>query len=240
MEDATSFEELMADFERHEEEERHLLESILEETRNLQGFVLRDASRTRGVLISPSARKEGMFQASFFDERGFFTDTDAPRKDSLIREAVREYQMTERDDAFLEELARTPTFCRLNALSWYRQQGTDETAVRELRIISPPVPDEKGVDPLLGAFCRAYQQELEKRHISLIPGQPARLGSDKRTAITEAVTKRLLRSRQLTAKTVGRYADVLCFADPGIRRAEQEDVRNFVKRIMERASGITR
>lgn len=229
-----TFEELMADLEKREAEEQHCIETLQKETAGLPCFVLRDATRTHGALIAPSAKKEGLYQASFFDARGFWGDAEELSPDTLIRAAVREYQMTERDDAFLEELTEVPAFCRQTALFWYRQQGADETAIRELRIINPPAPDEDGIDPLLGAFCRNYQQELGKRHVSLVPGIPARLGSDERTAITEAVTKNLIASHQLTQEKLSRYAGVLCFADPAIREAKREEAEQFAERIMGR------
>ena len=128
------------------------------------------------------------FQATYFNERGFTTHETASVRDTLIRKAVEHNGMTTLDDSLLEQFSKEPCFHIQNATYWYQNQHAGETAIRDLVVSNAPREGAKNFDPLFVAFCKGYQEELQKRHVEIIPGKKANLTPSERTQLTKAVT----------------------------------------------------
>ena len=226
--DLDAFEAML---DRIEAEQKQRIQKIQKEGEGKTALVLANADHTQGVIIAPSAKRTGRYQASFFDARGFYTHHDAATRNELIELAVRTYQMTERRDDFLEQMAKEPFFHLQNARFWYQGLGASQTALRDLAILNAPEAGAKGVDSLLGAFCRTYQKELLKRHIYLIPGHVTKLTSRDRQAITKEVTRTLIEEQRVTKENASHYQKVLAAADPSGEVPELETIRSAIKGI---------
>ena len=179
-------------------------------------------------MITASAKNPYLFQATYFNERGFTTHETASVRDTLIRRAVEHDGMTERDDSLLEQFAKEPCFHIQNATYWYQNQHAGETAIRDLVVSNAPREGAKNFDPLFVSFCRAYQEELQKRHIKIIPGKKANLTLSERTQITKAVTQKLIQEGKVTENNLYFYQQVLSVADPSQQVPRLEDLQSMI------------
>lgn len=239
--DMDPWESLCAEIERKKQEEQEAIQRLSKEAKEKSTLVLKDSDGRRGVVIAPSSRHEGNYQSTLFDKSGFITHQEAPDRDTLLRAAVEEYHMRQIEMDFLEQIAYKHTsFHRCNARFTFSRDGLDSPILREINIITPPRADEKVCDPLSCAYYQAYAKELIKQGIHLIPGKLTHLGSARRTSITEAVTKKLIKEHILTKKNLDAYGDVLCSCDPAIRTDQKNVVMPFIKRTYEKSQSLSR
>lgn len=227
-EDDLSLEEFEAMLQEIDQKNDKIIEAILNGSQGKDAIVLADKTHTQGVVITVSAKNPHLFQATYFNERGFTTHETASVRDTLIRRAVEHNGMTELDDSLLEQFAKEPGFLIQNATYWYQNQHAGETAIRDLVVSNAPREGTKNFDPLFAAFCRAYQEELQKRHIKIIPGKKANLTLSERTQITKAVTQKLIQEGKVTENNLYFYQQVLSIADPSQQVPRLEDLQSMI------------
>lgn len=227
-EDDLSLEEFEAMLQEIDQKNDKIIEEILKGSQGKDAIVLADKPHTQGVVITVSAKNPHLFQATYFNERGFTTHETASVRDTLIRRAVEHNGMTELDDSLLEQFSKKPCFHIQNATYWYQNQHAGETAIRDLVVSNAPREGAKNFDPLFVAFCRAYQEELQKRHIKIIPGKKAKLTLSKRTQITQAVTQKLIQEGKVTENNLYFYQQVLSVADPSQQVPRLEDLQSMI------------
>lgn len=227
-EDDLSLEEFEAMLQEIDQKNDKIIEEILKGSQGKDAIVLADKPHTQGVVITVSAKNPHLFQATYFNERGFTTHETASVRDTLIRRAVEHNGMTELDDSLLEQFSKEPCFHIQNATYWYQNQHAGETAIRDLVVSNAPREGAKNFDPLFVAFCRAYQEELQKRHIKIIPGKKANLTLSKRTQITQAVTQKLIQEGKVTENNLYFYQQVLSVADPSQQVPRLEDLQSMI------------
>lgn len=227
-EDDLSLEEFEAMLQEIDQKNDKIIEAILNGSQGKDAIVLADKTHTQGVVITVSAKNPHLFQATYFNERGFTTHETASVRDTLIRRAVEHNGMTELDDSLLEQFAKEPGFLIQNATYWYQNQHAGETAIRDLVVSNAPREGAKNFDPLFAAFCRAYQEELQKRHIKIIPGKKANLTLSERTQITKAVTQKLIQEGKVTENNLYFYQQVLSIADPSQQVPRLEDLQSMI------------
>lgn len=227
-EDDLSLEEFEAMLQEIDQKNDKIIEEILKGSQGKDAIVLADKPHTQGVVITVSAKNPHLFQATYFNERGFTTHETASVRDTLIRRAVEHNGMTELDDSLLEQFSKEPCFHIQNATYWYQNQHAGETAIRDLVVSNAPREGAKNFDPLFVAFCRAYQEELQKRHIKIIPGKKANLTLSERTQITQAVTQKLIQEGKVTENNLYFYQQVLSVADPSQQVPRLEDLQSMI------------
>lgn len=227
-EDDLSLEEFEAMLQEIDQKNDKIIETILKGSQGKDAIVLADKTHTQGVVITASAKNPYLFQATYFNERGFTTHETASACDTLIRRAVEHNGMTERDDSLLEQFSKEPCFHIQNATYWYQNQHAGETAIRDLVVSNAPREGAKNFDPLFAAFCRAYQEELQKRHIKIIPGKKANLTLSERTQITKAVTQKLIQEGKVTENNLYFYQQVLSVADPSQQMPRLEELQSMI------------
>lgn len=227
-EDDLSLEEFEAMLQEIDQKNDKIIEEILKGSQGKDAIVLADKPHTQGVVITVSAKNPHLFQATYFNERGFTTHETASVRDTLIRRAVEHNGMTELDDSLLEQFSKEPCFHIQNATYWYQNQHAGETAIRDLVVSNAPREGAKNFDPLFVAFCRAYQEELQKRHIKIIPGKKANLTLSERTQITKAVTQKLIQEGKVTENNLYFYQQVLSVADPSQQVPRLEDLQSMI------------
>lgn len=227
-EDDLSLEEFEAMLQEIDQKNDKIIETILKGNQGKDAIVLADKTHTQGVVITVSAKNPHLFQATYFNERGFTTHETASAYDTLIRRAVEHNGMTELDDSLLEQFAKEPCFHIQNATYWYQNQHAGETAIRDLVVSNAPREGAKNFDPLFAAFCRAYQEELQKRHIKIIPGKKANLTLSERVQITKAVTQKLIQEGKVTENNLYFYQQVLSIADPSQQVPRLEELQSMI------------
>lgn len=227
-EDDLSLEEFEAMLQEIDQKNDKIIEEILKGSQGKDAIVLADKPHTQGVVITVSAKNPHLFQATYFNERGFTTHETASVRDTLIRRAVEHNGMTELDDSLLEQFSKEPCFHIQNATYWYQNQHAGETAIRDLVVSNAPREGAKNFDPLFVAFCRAYQEELQKSHIKIIPGKKANLTLSERTQITKAVTQKLIQEGKVTENNLYFYQQVLSVADPSQQVPRLEDLQSMI------------
>lgn len=227
-EDDLSLEEFEAMLQEIDQKNDKIIEEILKGSQGKDAIVLADKPHTQGVVITVSAKNPHLFQATYFNERGFTTHETASVRDTLIRRAVEHNGMTELDDSLLEQFSKEPCFHIQNATYWYQNQHAGETAIRDLVVSNAPREGAKNFDPLFVSFCRAYQEELQKRHIKIIPGKKANLTLSERTQITQAVTQKLIQEGKVTENNLYFYQQVLSVADPSQQVPRLEDLQSMI------------
>lgn len=227
-EDDLSLEEFETMLQEIDQKNDKIIEEILKGSQGKDAIVLADKTHTQGVVITASAKNPYLFQATYFNERGFTTHETASVRDTLIRRAVEHNGMTELDDSLLEQFAKEPCFHIQNATYWYQNQHAGETAIRDLVVSNAPREGAKNFDPLFVSFCRAYQGELQKRHIKIIPGKKANLTLSERTPITKAVTQKLIQEGKVTENNLYFYQQVLSVADPSQQVPRLEDLQSMI------------
>mgnify|MGYP000040348349 FL=1 len=227
-EDDLSLEEFEAMLQEIDQKNDQIIEAILKGSQGKDAIVLADKPHTQGVVITASAKTPYLFQATYFNERGFTTHETASMRDTLIRRAVEHNGMTELDDSLLEQFSKEPCFHIQNATYWYQNQHAGETAIRDLVVSNAPREGAKNFDPLFVSFCRAYQEELQKRHIKIIPGKKAALTPSERTQITKAVTQKLIQEGKVTENNLYFYQQVLSVADPSQQVPRLEDLQSMI------------
>ena len=227
-EDDLSLEEFEAMLQEIDQKNDKIIEAILKGSQGKDAIVLSDKTHTRGVVITASAKNPHLYQATYFNERGFTTHEAASTRDTLIRKAVEHNGMTEPDDSLLEQFSKEPSFHIQNATYWYQNQHAGETAIRDLVVSNAPREGAKNFDPLFVSFCRAYQEELQKRHIKIIPGKKADLTLNERTQITKTVTQKLIKTKQVTSKNLEHYRDVLKEIDPSGKVPSIEELQSVL------------
>lgn len=227
-EDDLSLEEFEAMLQEIDQKNDKSIEEILKGSQGKDAIVLADKSHTQGVVLTVSAKNPHLFQATYFNERGFTTHETASVRDTLIRRAVEHNGMTELDDSLLEQFSKEPSFLIQNATYWYQNQHAGETAIRDLVVSNAPREGAKNFDPLFVSFCRAYQEELQKRHIKIIPGKKANLTLSERTQITKAVTQKLIEAGKVTENNLYFYQQVLSVADPSQQVPRLEDLQSMI------------
>lgn len=213
-EDDLSLEEFEAMLQEIDQKNDTIIEEILKGSQGKDAIVLADKDHKQGVVITASAKNPHLFQATYFNERGFTTHETASVRDTLIRKAVEHNGMTELDNSLLEQFSKEPCFHIQNATYWYQNQHAGETAIRDLVVSNAPREGAKNFDPLFVAFCKGYQEELQKRHIEVIPGKKANLTLGERTQLTKAVTQKLIQRGKVTPNNLYFYQQVLSVADP--------------------------
>lgn len=227
-EDDLSLEEFEAMLQEIDQKNDKIIEEILKGSQGKDAIVLADKPHTQGVVITVSAKNPHLFQATYFNERGFTTHETASVRNTLIRRAVEHNGMTELDDSLLEQFSKEPCFHIQNATYWYQNQHAGETAIRDLVVSNAPREGAKNFDPLFVSFCRAYQEELQKRHIKIIPGKKANLTLNERTQITQAVTQKLIQEGKVTENNLYFYQQVLSVADPSQQVPRLEDLQSMI------------
>ena len=227
-EDDLSLEEFEAMLQEIDQKNDKIIEAILKGSQGKDAIVLADKTHTPGVVITASAKNPHLYQATYFNERGFTTHETASTRDILIRKAVEHNGMTEPDDSLLEQFSKEPSFHIQNATYWYQNQHADETAIRDLVVSNAPREGAKNFDPLFVSFCRAYQEELQKRHIKIIPGKKADLTLNERTQITKAVTQKLIEAGKVTENNLYFYQQVLSVADPSQQVPRLEELQSMI------------
>lgn len=227
-EDDLSLEEFEAMLQEIDQKNDKIIEAILKGSQGKDAIVLADKTHTQGVVITASAKNPHLYQATYFNERGFTTHETASTRDILIRKAVEHNGMTEPDDSLLEQFSKEPSFHIQNATYWYQNQHADETAIRDLVVSNAPREGAKNFDPLFVSFCRAYQEELQKRHIKIIPGKKADLTLNERTQITKAVTQKLIEAGKVTENNLYFYQQVLSVADPSQQVPRLEELQSMI------------
>lgn len=227
-EDDLSLEEFEAMLQEIDQKNDKIIEAILKGNQGKDAIVLSDKTHTQGVVITASAKNPHLYQATYFNERGFTTHETASMRDTLIRRAVEHDGMTERDDSLLEQFSKEPSFLIQNATYWYQNQHAGETAIRDLVVSNAPREGAKNFDPLFVSFCRAYQEELQKRHIEILPGKKADLTASERAQITKAVTQKLIEEGKVTENNLYFYQQVLSVADPSQQVPRLEELQSMI------------
>lgn len=227
-EDDLSLEEFEAMLQEIDQKNDKIIEGILQGSQGKDAIVLSDKPHTQGVVITASAKTPHLYQATYFNERGFTTHETSSVRDNLIRRAVEHNGMTELDDSLLEQFSNEPCFHIQNATYWYQNQHAGETAIRDLVVSNAPREGAKNFDPLFVAFCRAYQEELQKRHIKILPGKKANLTLSERTQITKAVTQKLIQEGKVTENNLYFYQQVLSVADPSQQVPRLEELQSMI------------
>lgn len=227
-EDDLSLEEFEAMLQEIDQKNDKIIEGILQGSQGKDAIVLSDKPHTQGVVITASAKTPHLYQATYFNERGFTTHETSSVRDNLIRRAVEHNGMTELDDSLLEQFSNEPCFHIQNATYWYQNQHAGETAIRDLVVSNAPREGAQNFDPLFVAFCRAYQEELQKRHIKILPGKKANLTLSERTQITKAVTQKLIQEGKVTENNLYFYQQVLSVADPSQQVPRLEELQSMI------------
>lgn len=227
-EDDLSLEEFEAMLQEIDQKNDKIIEGILQGSQGKDAIVLSDKPHTQGVVITASAKTPHLYQATYFNERGFTTHETSSVRDNLIRRAVEHNGMTELDDSLLEQFSNEPCFHIQNATYWYQNQHAGETAIRDLVVSNAPREGAKNFDPLFVAFCRAYQEELQKRHIKILPEKKANLTLSERTQITKAVTQKLIQEGKVTENNLYFYQQVLSVADPSQQVPRLEELQSMI------------
>ena len=100
-EDDLSLEEFEAMLQEIDQKNDKIIEGILQGSQGKDAIVLSDKPHTQGVVITASAKTPHLYQATYFNERGFTTHETSSVRDNLIRRAVEHNGMTELDYSLL-------------------------------------------------------------------------------------------------------------------------------------------